>query len=825
MIVLPKIDLGHVILMPQPARGPDEDEKLLHSRDIPPPHQYLAMYWWLQEEFKADAVIHFGTHGSELLLPLKAAGLSKNDYGDICLGNMPNITPWVIDNAAEATLAKRRSYAVLIDHLTPPIVVMGMSSDLRNLDEDIDKFRSLDAGTLKEKYRKSITEASKKAELTGSTAELLSDLQVTDVAEKLHQIYNQIAPVKLHVLGQQPEERHLIPFLTNMLSSKFLDKLDAAFPKERVKGELPEEKKRRLHQHAEKIVGDMVRKGLSADEALRIAGVTEKTLADPAKFFLARITEYLEHFAKTTDEIDNTLHALEGKFIPPGPANDPVRNPSVIPTGRNMYAVNPEEIPTKQAWEVAVTLVDELLKTRKIQKIAFDLNAFETMRDFGVMEAQIFYLMGTRPIWDANNVAVDVEIMPRTKLGRPRIDAFIAISGTMRDNFPSRILLIDKAARMVAALDEPENYVRQNFLKREKFLVDHGFAAGQASKFAAARIFGQKPGSYGTNILFLIPKSGSWDKEKEIADLYMSSMSYVYTDNVWGEKVDGLYEEAVRGSQLILRTWASNMMSPLSNHHVFEYTGGLNMAVKALSGKEPEIALNDVRDDPKLRNFEESLQIEMYATLFNEKWIKGMMENGYAGAGMMAELTKNTFGWKVTRSGSISNSAWDQIHDIYVKDKYKLGVTQWMDQVNPYSFQEMAATLLEAHRKGYWQTDAATIENLAKQYADSVAKHGESGGLVGGGNIKLQNNIQEILKAPGNKPLVESYTAEVARSKGHPQAPGQVTGAKMEKSKSTDAASESGSFDFMEIIYPIILGAIGIILVVWGARRKIGAPR
>jgi cobaltochelatase CobN len=555
----------------------------------------------------------------------------------------------------------------------------------------------------------------------------------------------------------------------------------------------------------------MVRSGLSADEALKRAGAG----GGPAKT-LVLVNEYRDRFAKTPNEIEYTLRALEGRFVPPGSGNDPVRNPSAIPTGRNMYAVNPEQIPTKPAWEVAVALVDKLLKTRKVKKIAFDLNAFETMRDFGVMEAQILYLMGVRPVWDANNLAVDIEVIPREKLGRPRIDAFISISGTMRDNFPSRIQLLDKAARMVSTLDEPDNYVREGTRAREKALLKRNFSAERAGQFAAARIFGQKPGEYGTKILYLVPKSGSWDKEKEIAVIYMENMSYVFTGNAWGEKVEGLYEEAVQGSEMILRTWASNMMSPLSNHHVIEYTGGLNMAVKAITGKDPEIALNDVRDEPRLRNFEDALRVELHATLLNAKWTKGMMENGYAGAGMMAELVKNTFGWKVTRSGSVSDATWNEIHAVYVKDKHSLKLREWMDRMNPHAFQEIAATLLEAHRKGYWSADAATIADLARQYAESVVKYRESGGLVGGGNVRLQKKVSEALQAPGDKPLVEGYKAEVASAKGQP-ATARVAGQKLETPKEAAPVNES-----LPQIWPVVLAAVFLVLVVLGFWKRMG---
>ncbi|HBA84688.1 MAG TPA: cobalt chelatase [Verrucomicrobia bacterium] len=786
LVVLPKIDLGNVILMPQPARGPENDAKLLHDRSTPPPHQYLAFYWWLQKGFKADAIIHFGTHGSELLLPMKANGLSKDDYGDICIGAMPNITPWIIDNAAEGALAKRRAYAVLIDHLTPPIEGAGLSGALKNLDNDIDKFQGLEAGILKEKFRSSITEAAAKTDFGITTKDLLADDEIQSLAAKLHEIHNQIAPMKLHVLGEAPDEKHLPPFIVSMLGRKLLNELAGSDARAR----------------AEAMITRLIQKGSSPE-------LPEK--------YEALAKDYLNRFTHTTNEIEYILHALAGRFVPPGPCNDPVRNPGAIPTGRNMYTVNPEEIPTKQAWEIGVALVDDLLKTHQLKKVAFDLNAFETMRDFGVMEAQILYLMGLRPIWDANNLAVDVEVIPAAELKRPRIDVFIAISGTMRDNFPSRIQLLDKAVRLVSAIDENDNFVRENTKNREKSLLERNFSPKMAEKYASARIFGQKPGEYGTKILYLIPKSGSWNSEQEVANVYIENMSYVFTGDVWGEKVEGLYEQAVQGSELILRTWASNMLSPLSNHHVYEYAGGLNLAIKTVTGKEAELVLNDVRDEPRLRNFEDALRVEFHATLFNKKWTQGMMENGYAGAGMVAELVKNTFGWKVTRPGSIDNNIWNQIHEIYVKDQHGLKLREWMDRENPHAFQEIAATLLESNRKGYWKTDPKTLDDLARQYAESVAHHGDSGGLVGGGNLQLQKQVEQRLDAPGDQPLKANYQREIARAKGKP-GPDRVAGPKLEPQTKQEQETATAT-------NPLLLGAIvTLLLLCAGFRKKIGSP-
>ncbi|VTR96669.1 protoporphyrin ix magnesium chelatase : Cobaltochelatase OS=Chthoniobacter flavus Ellin428 GN=CfE428DRAFT_2831 PE=4 SV=1: CobN-Mg_chel [Gemmata massiliana] len=830
-IVLPRIDLGNVILLPQPARGPENDEKLLHAKDVPPPHQYLACYWWLQHGFRADAVMHFGTHGTELLLPGKANGMSADNFGDICLGNMPNVYPWIIDNIAEAITAKRRAYAVTVDHLTPPLETTGLSPELQNLHADIDKFSALEEGLLKQKYRKTISDAARKAALTRHPDDL-SDKDIEQIAFQLHQVELSVAAVKLHTLGVEPEEKHLVPFLTSMLGRQFLDDLGRVLPVPAEIAKEPEHVPIWVRPQLEAMVKSIVTGGLSPEEALKVAGAKIPT-GDPTKILetLRRVTEYRKALSQSGREVENVLRALEGKFVSPGPGADPVRNPAAIPTGRNLYALNPEEIPTKQAWEVGVQLVDQLLKERPtLRKVALDLNGHETIRDYGVTEAEALYLMGVRPIWDHNNLAVNVEIIPRDQLKRPRIDVFIALGGSMRDTFTSRVKLLDKAIRLVSELNEPDNFVRAGTEEKAAELVKRGLSPEKVKLYAPARMFGAKPGSHGTRILYLVPKTGAWDDRKEIAEVYKQNMSHVFTGEAWGESVPGLYEDAMKGTELVLRTWTSNMTGPLTNHHVYEYAGGLSLAIETTTGKQPKLLFSDVRGTPKVRNFDEVLATEAHVTMLNPKWLKGMTENGYAGAGMMAEVVRNTSGWEATRKGAVSQDLWNEIHAVYAKDKHGLKLKEWMDQVNPHARQEILATLLEAARKGDWKADEVTRRELAREYARNVAQHGDSAGLATGGNQKLQTEVSALLTAQGDPELATlngAYKTAIAKSAQPPagssataspapaETPTAVTGNEMTETTSAPSAGEAG-----RAWVGIGVGATVVLLVVAGAVRR-----
>ncbi|TCO92892.1 cobaltochelatase CobN subunit [Chthoniobacter flavus] len=788
-IVLPRIELGNIILTPQPERGEKQDSTLLHSRDVPPPHNYLAFYWWLQEQYKADAIVHWGTHGSLELLPGKEAGLSKDSWSDICAGHLPVIDLWITDNLGEATLARRRSYAELVDHMVPPTMSAGLNDQFKALHEDIHKLRTLEEGLLKEEFRKRITEQATKEKLKDAAKPEnpegpLSDAAIARLDAHLHNLYESTTPQRLHVFGEPPSAAETMPYLTRILGKPFLDHL--AVSENSVQHLFDNKQERR----------DAAARFLGA--ALEGKPPVEIPFSHDLEKDVAFARDMRDRLQKSgTAEVAGLIHALAGGYVEAGPGPDPVRNPSSVPTGRNLYSLNPEEIPNRAAWDVARQLVDDLLRTKHPKKIAMDLNGMNTMRDFGVMEGQILYLLGVEPIWNQNNLVIDVKLIPAEELKRPRVDVFIAMGGQYKENFPSRVALLDKAVRMAAAAPEANNPVRDGVASVESRLLQRGFSSARASQFAVARIFGTKPGNMsGTNILYLVPRSGVWDKDDDIASVYMDSMSYVYSGDTWGEKVDGLYEEALQGTDTILRIWASNMTSQLSNHHAYEYLGGLNMAVRKVTGKTPQAFIADVRDPSgaKMRDFEEVLATSFRSELLNKHWIEGMKSHDYAGAGQISELVKNTFGWSVVRPESVTQTTWNEVYDVYVKDSYQLRLAEWFERVSPHAMQEMTATLLEAARKGMWKASPEQVSTLAHLYAESVKRHGDSGGLVSGGNTRLMDYAARTLGV-GGKPedaqLAEAMKRSIESSTAAAAAANKVTGPKLESAAATPKPADN----------------------------------
>jgi cobaltochelatase CobN len=781
-IVVPRLDLGNVILLPQPLRGEAHTAAALgmqtHDKLTPPPHNYLATYFWLQEGFPADAVVHFGTHGSEFLLPGKADALVQTDWCDIIFGRLPNISVWIINNLGESVPVKRRTYATIVDHLTPPVVEAELSDALKNLQSDIEKWERVEDGALKGKLLQTIgaqivklnLDRDLKLDLAGDRPPTVKDVEA--VSSHLEMIANEATPVSLHVFGQVPPTELLIPYYVRCAGKKFLDGLGPLLPPSLGPG-----REMAVRKKAEEMIRLMVENRLAPAEALQSVGAklppggSPKVVAEG----LAMLVRLHADLQKTGHELTGLLTALDGRFVPPGPANSPDRNPGSVPTGRNMFVVNPEEIPTPAAWEIGKQLIDALLKEESAKngnypnKVAFSLSPGATYRDFGVIEAQILYLMGLRPVWDARRLVSAVEVIPAKELGRPRIDVFIHLRGLYRDQLPTRMQLIDRAVRMAALIDEPDNYVRQNTRRAKGELAQGGLAPEKADYLSLARMFGMPPGQMGSGwYYYLVQKTGNWNSREDLLKLYLEHNMHAYTANHWGENAPEAYRSNIQGAEIVIRSWADNVSSPLSNKYTWYIDGSLSMAVKQLTGREPKYYFADVRDPSRVRmvSAEDAINTDFQVRIFNRKWIEGMMKEGYAGADQVKVQVSNMLGWKIMRDGAIRDDQWNEVVEVYVHDSKKVQIREWFDQENPHAFQNVTHLLMEAARKGYWRADPAVLKELAAEYAKSVVKYGPDGGLRTGGNAPFEAFLHERLDVPGDakaRQLLADYQAAMAR--------------------------------------------------------------
>lgn len=784
-LVIPRVQLGNVILLPQPLRGElhgkDGANAQAHDKATTPPHNYLATYFWLEHEYGAQAVIHFGTHGSEFALPGKPNGLSERDWCDVIMGSMPNFNPWIIENMVESSPVRRRVYGTLISHLPPPIVNAGLSDELANLHETLDKWETMEEGALKEKFRDEITRLVKASHLDADLKLAIPDggkLEPSDLAmvsDYLHTIQEETTPTSLHLFGERPRQDLLIPYLVNILRSPFLKSLATLQHQQQhavdVDHDHNHDNHHALRPLAEQIVTMVVQQKLEPLDAVNAAlGSKLDKLPEDIEKGLQLLRQLNSDFDRTTDEINNLLLGLEGKFVPPGPGNSPIRNPSAVPTGRNMYLLNPEEVPMRPSWELGKQLAEDLVKRHQAQsgevptKVAFDLRSSATFRDYGVMEAQILQLMGIEPVWDERQLVNDVKLIPRDQLGRPRVDVFVAAGGWYESNLPSRLNLWDKAIRLATEANEPDNPLYKNTQLLRQTLTTQGITAERAELLSHARIFGLDPDrESGGFIAYKVAQSGDWESRDEIVNQYLESHKNVFTEGAWGEAAAPLYDAAIQGTHTVVRSWSDHMTGPLASRYTWLHGGALSFAVEKMTGKRPEYIFSDVRDPDKasLINAEDALRREFRVRLFNRKWLEGMMQEGYAGADQIRFMTSNSFGWEVMRPGSVGQENWQEIKRVLIDDKLDLNLPKWMDQNNPYAYQDAMAVMLEAIRKGYWQADASTKQQVAQAYAENVARHGMSGHMTSGGNESLNQMVREGLQglsSPGTEQLLAQYS-------------------------------------------------------------------
>ncbi len=451
------------------------------------------------------------------------------------------------------------------------------------------------------------------------------------------------------------------------------------------------------------------------------------------------------------------LNALGGGYIPPTSGGDLVRNPRTLPTGRNMFSVDAEQTPSTAAWEVGVKLAQTLIETHRAsndgaypRKITFTLWPGDFIATEGAQLAQIFYLLGVEPVRDPFNRVVSVKAIPLERLGRPRIDVVAQTAGQFRDLAASRIYLINQAIELVSQLDEPEqtNFVRSGVIKSERLMIDKGLSPVEARELATTRVFGGVNGAYGTGIMGLVEKGDAWEDETEVADQYLNNMGAVYgKGDKWSYYKAGVFEAALQDAEVVVQPRESNQWGAISLDHVYEFMGGLNLAVRKVTGNDPKSYFNDFRnaDNPDVQTLEEAIWTEAQATLFNPEYIREMQKGSASSAEKMAENFRNTYGWNVMKPDAIDDAVWDEIYDTYVDDKYDLQVQAFFENENPYALQEMTAVMMETARKGMWEASPEQVQALATLHAELIEKYeaGCSGFVCD--NTKLRDYIAEQL--------------------------------------------------------------------------------
>ena len=707
-LIIPAVQYGNIVVLPQPARGwGEDDDTLYHADDLAPHHQYVATYAWLRADaddgggFGADAVIHLGTHGTLEWLDGKDIGLSAADAPDALIADLPDLYVYNVDVVGEGLVARRRGMATLVDHMVPPFTKSELLPELAALSESIDDYHNNLHKNAQltlayaDQIREQVADLGMVKDLgveIGTEGELDHDV-LHEIEEYMIELRGQHIPYGLHAFGRTPDPAMRASTVDAIVS------VDRSL----------------LPADAEVMAADMER----------------------------RIVE------SAPRELDSLVRALDGGYVPVGGGGEPIRNPDAYPTGKNFYGINPAKVPKPAAWELGVDLADQMLADHLTEhgrypaKVSFVIWGDETMRHEGVLESQIFHLLGTRPVWDVRGDVIDVEVIPANQLDRPRIDIVIASAAEGMFNNVTR--LMDEAVQRVKVLEEAENYVRRHYLATKAALIDRGYSEDDADRRAGVRIFDEPPGRFNLNTSGIVAASGTWDTDQGMADEYLTKMGHGYGNGFWGEPMEDVFRMALSGTDTVVHSSSTMLYGALDNDDFYMYMGGLAAAIRSIDGASPELVVTNTRDPgrPEMTAIDKFLGAEFRSRYVNPTWIEGMQREGYAGAGEMRAFVEYLWGWDATVSDTVDDAMWQESFAVYVEDKHDLDLKAFFDTQSPFAYQDLTARMVETIRKGYWEADDATRTRLLTEYVENVNTHGVGCAAHTCGNPRLLSYVIE----------------------------------------------------------------------------------
>ncbi|MBW4664408.1 MAG: magnesium chelatase subunit H [Chroococcus sp. CMT-3BRIN-NPC107] len=755
---------GNVFIGVQPTFGYEGDPmRLLFSRSASPHHGFAAYYTYLEQIWKADAVLHFGTHGSLEFMPGKQMGMSGECYPDNLIGSIPNLYYYAANNPSEATIAKRRSYAETISYLTPPAENAGLYKGLKELSELIASYQTLKGSgrgipivnTIMDKCRlvnldKDITLPETDAK--DMTAEERDNI-VGMVYRRLMEIESRLLPCGLHVIGKPPSAEEAIATLVNIASLDRNEQETKSLPRiiatsiARDINEIYRRNDRGILEDVELLqnitlatrsaVSALVKAQTDADgrvakvaklnffnmgkkepwvEALHQAGYPKVDSQDLKPLF-----EYLEFCLVQVcadNELGALLKALEGEYVLPGPGGDPIRNPDVLPTGKNIHALDPQSIPTTAAVTSAKIVVDRLLERQKVENggqypetIACVLWGTDNIKTYGESLAQVMWMVGVRPVPDALGRVNKLELISLAELGRPRIDVVINCSGVFRDLFINQMNLLDQAVKMAAEADEPlsMNYVRKHALTQAEEM-------GINLRQAATRVFSNASGSYSSNVNLAVENS-TWDSEAELQDMYLSRKSYAFSADEPGmmDKSQQIFETALKTVDVTFQNLDSSEISLTDVSHYFDSDPTKLVASLRTDGKTPSSFIADTTTaNAQVRSLSETVRLDARTKLLNPKWYEGMLNHGYEGVRELSKRLVNTMGWSAT-AGAVDNWIYEDTNTTFIQDE---AMRSRLMNLNPHSFRKVVSTLLEVNGRGYWETSESNLQMLRDLYQE-----------------------------------------------------------------------------------------------------------
>ena len=874
-----RLQFGNVVLLPQNAAAEGNNAfQIVHGAKTPPPHTYIASYLWARFGFEADALIHFGTHGSLEYTPGKQSALSSSDWPDRLVGDLPHFYIYTIGNVGEGMIAKRRSYAGLQSYLTPPFKESNVRGIYRRLEEAIKNYNNLlgeTSGTARTDIDKASLEVKRLTVQLGIHRELgldsllsrpYDEAQVAKVENFAEELANEKITGKLYTMGEPYNEEDIVSTVYSMSVEPVAYSLFALDRQRGTAGITDVDRHRSLFTRkylapARNIVGRILSRempvtddmvcgvaGISSDElkeareitasrnspdmmAMMMAAAEEmeiaegnvsgtshkmmmraaksmpmekalemakkmgadsaslermrnamsgkkkkgtelssgktdangmsggkradntmaamvgksaytKAQADKASAImelertLKNVANYMEYLKKSPGmEMESLINALSGGYTAPSAGGDPISNPAALPTGRNLYAINAESTPSESAWEKGVRLAQNTIEMYRERhndsiprKVSYTLWSSEFIETEGATIAQVLYMLGVEPLRDAFGRVTDLRLIPSEELGRPRIDVVVQTSGQLRDLAASRLALISRAVEMAAAAkdDVYKNQVASGVVESERILTEKGLSPKDARKMASYRVFGGINGNYGTGITGMVEAGDRWNNESEISEAYLNNMGAYYgSEEEWETFRQNVFEAALSRTDAVIQPRQSNTWGALSLDHVFEFMGGMNLAVRNVTGKDPEAFLSDYRNrnNVRMQEVKEAIGVESRTTIFNPTYIKEKMKGESGSANELSEIIRNTYGWNVMKPEVIDDEMWDEIYNVYVKDRFNLGVKDYFESKNPAALQEITAVMMETARKGMWKADDIQLKDIADLHTELVNKY------------------------------------------------------------------------------------------------------
>ncbi len=703
---LPIIQLKNIFIALQPARSMvSGDPNEYHDKNLPPHHQYLAFYRYLERILNIDAIIHFGTHGTVEFQSGKQTSGGPDDFCLNLVGSLPNLYYYHITNTSESAIAKRRGNAVIINHAGPTFKNSDLYQELAKLETLISEFQSENVMNSSDSsdpviiervkdLNKEIDEMAKQLNLTYSSINELEDL--------LYRYKTAVIPMGLHILGKEytiEEKKDLIlQILLN--SGEISDELKEIV----VKFERQEKQQPNI---LEKYIQEVINEIYDSENVFKESELNEEeslVLVNWIKDLLFRIDNSME--------LENLIQGLEGGYIEPGLGGDPIRSPHIFPTGRNSYGFDPRLIPSSTARKRGKIIADKLIENYKKEHGKYPettsvvLWAFETMKTGGETIGQIFDYLGVRPIKNRSVWTTELEVIPLEEMKHPRINVIVTICGIFRDTFPYILNLLNEAVELVENLDEPldKNFVRKSVIELKK----------KGLELPEARIYGPAPGKYNTNLTDII-SAGVWEDEKELVDDYVNCMSFAYLKNQKIKKISKTFTENVSKIDIMSQVRDSSEYHITDLDHYFEFTGGIARVFKEINGKQANIYIADTTTkDIKIDSIEKSIKEGAITRSLNPRWIKAMLAHKYHGGQKVAERVENILGLAAT-TNSVDKWIWDKAYYQYIENEE---IREALSENNKFAMMDIVKNMLQAESRGYWDATEEQIDNLKKTYLE-----------------------------------------------------------------------------------------------------------